>query len=147
MASGGYLRRDIVRHPGKPGVELDTNTYLLPVFISVVVLICSLFFPYYIVASRSCTLLDAVRGETLEEAMRKVVAGDKQFEVKRLAIRCGVSLVTPCKIVPSNSYSFDEVWTYRCLVILCCKWALNTFLRGKKEYHFTSDLMPIFWTE
>jgi len=32
---------------------------------------------HYIVASRSCTSLAAVRGETLEEVIRKVVAGDR----------------------------------------------------------------------
>jgi len=32
---------------------------------------------HYIVVSRSCTSLAAVRGDTLEEAMRKVVAGDR----------------------------------------------------------------------
>ena len=48
---------------------LRCRTDLLTVFLSVCV--------HCIVVSRSCTSLAAVRGETLEEAMRKVVAGDR----------------------------------------------------------------------
>jgi hypothetical protein len=89
VASGGYLQRDIVRHPGKADTAHLSGRHLF-VLCSMFLHICAIVL-WLVVRVLRWLLRAAKRWRRRRERPWQVTGSLLRGEVKRLAILCGVS--------------------------------------------------------